>query len=83
VASPGAETVPTLYRVMAPDGRSLGEGSSIDEIVEIVKKAPPGRYRVDLIHTATGPADGSSRTWGEVIKTMRGRIKLNAPPWVD
>jgi hypothetical protein len=68
---------------MAPDGCSLGEGNSIDEIVEIVKHEPPGRYRVDLVQAGPGPTDGSSRTWGEVIKTMRGRIKLSAPPWVD
>jgi hypothetical protein len=75
--------VPTLYRLIAPDGTSLAEGNSIDEIVQFVKQAPPGRYRVDLVQAELGPAGGSSRTWGEVIKTMRGRIKLNAPPWVD
>jgi hypothetical protein len=75
--------VPTLYRVISPDGSSLGEGNSIDEIVQFVKQAPPGRYRVDLVQTGSQPNEGSSRTWGEVIKTMRGRIKLNAPPWVD
>ena len=75
--------MPTIYRVIAPDGGLLGEGSSIDEIVEIVKQAQPGRYRVDLVQAGPGPAAGSSRTWGEVIKTMRGRIKLSAPPWLD
>jgi hypothetical protein len=61
----------------------LGEGDSIDEIVQIVKQSAPGRYRVDLVRSGPGLAAGSSRTWGEVIKTKRGRIKLNAPPWVD
>ena len=75
--------MPTLYRVIAPDGSSLGEGNSIDEIIEIVKQGPAGRYRVDLVQSVPGHADGPSRTWGEVIKTVRGRIKLNAPPWVD
>jgi hypothetical protein len=75
--------VPTLYRVIAPDGISLAEGNSIDEIVQFVKQAPPGRYRVDLVQSDPGPDGSSSRTWGEVIKTMRGRIKLNAPPWAD
>ena len=75
--------MPTLYRVIAPDGSPLGEGGSIDEIVEIVKQVAAGRYRVDLVQTATDRADASSRTWGEVIKTVRGRVKINAPPWVD
>jgi hypothetical protein len=75
--------VPTVYRVISPDGSSLGEGNSIDEIVQIVKQAQPGRYRVDLGESGSEPNEGSSRTWGEVIKTMRGRIKLNTPPWVD
>ena len=74
--------MPTLYRVIAPDGASLGEGNSIDEIVEIVKQAQPGaRRRPDP--DRSDAATGSTRTWGEVIKTMRGRIKLNAPPWAD
>jgi hypothetical protein len=75
--------VPTLYRVIAPDGTSLAEGNSIDEIVQFVNQAPPGRYRVDLVQSDPGPEGGSSRNWGEVIKTIRGRIKLSAPPWVD
>ena len=75
--------MPTLYRVVAPDGNLIGEGASIDEVVEIVKQAQPGRYRIDLVQSGLGPAVGSSRIWGEVIKTVRGRIKLNAPPWAD
>lgn len=75
--------MPTLYRIIAPDGSSIGEGSSIDEVVEIVKNAKPGRYRIDLVNLGAGSDAGSSRTWGDVIKTARGRVKLNAPPWVD
>jgi hypothetical protein len=75
--------MPTLYRVVAPDGNLLGEGTSIDDVVEIAKKAQPGRYRVDLVNSEADPALGSSRIWGEVIKTVRGRIKLSAPPWAD
>ena len=79
-ASSGAETVATRYRVVAPDGSLIGEGASIDEVVEIVKAAQPGRYRVDLVQTGTGPAAGSARIWGEVIKTMRGRDQARALP---
>ena len=75
--------MPTLYRVVAADDSILGEGSSIDEIVQLVKQLQPGRYRVDLVQPGSGGTDGTSRTWGEVIKTLRGRIKLNAPPWAD
>jgi hypothetical protein len=79
----GAGTVLTLYRVVAPDGSTLGEGNSIDEIIQFVKQSPSGRYRVDLVQSGPGNDDETSRTWGEVIKTIRGRIKLNAPPWAD
>lgn len=75
--------MPTLYRVISPDGSALGEGNSIDEAIEIVKGAKPGRYRVDLVPDAADPAAGSARNWGEIIKTVRGRIKLVAPPWAD
>jgi hypothetical protein len=79
----GAKTVPTLYRVIAPDGNSIGEGRSIDEVVEIVKLAKRGRYRIDLVQTEAESGVASSRTWGAVIKTKRGQVKLDAPPWVD
>ena len=82
-ASSGTQTMPTLYRVVAPDGSLLGEGTSIDEVVEIVQKASPGRYRVDLVKSGADPSADSSRVWGEAIKTVRGRVKLSAPPWAD
>lgn len=75
--------MPTLYRVIAPDGGSIGEGDSIEDVVEIVKRAATGRYRIDLVQPEPDPGVCSVRTWGEVIKTPRGRIKLSAPPWAD
>ncbi len=75
--------MPTHYRVIGPDDGLVGEGNSIDEVVEIVKQSAPGRYRIDLIQTGVGTDADSSRTWGEVIKTVRGRIKLSGPPWLD
>jgi len=75
--------VPTLYRVISPDGTALGEGNSIDEAIEIVRRAKPGRYRVDLVPDGADSAADSARNWGEIIKTIRGRIKLAAPPWAD
>jgi hypothetical protein len=75
--------LPVLYRVLGPDGNFIGEGSSIDEVVEIVQKSLPGRYRVELISSGADPAADFSRVWGEVIKPVRGRIKLSTPPWAD
>ena len=75
--------MPTQYQVISPDGTLVGEGTSIDEVVEVVRRAQPGRYRVDIVKSETDPAQSSSRVWGEVIKTVRGRIKLSAPPWAD
>ena len=74
--------MPTLYRVITPYGASLGEGNSIDEIVEIVKQAQPGLSRrpdPDRVRRR----HRLNRTLGEVIKTMGGRIKLDARPWAD
>ena len=82
-ASCGAETMPAVYRVVAPDGNLLGEGTSIDDVVEIARNLPPGRYRVDLVKSGPEQASDSTRVWGEVIKTVRGRVKLSAPPWAD
>ena len=75
--------MPTLYHIFAPDGALIGQGSSIDEVVEIVKQSKTGRYRVELVQTGDGSSAPSSRTWGEVIKTARGKVKLDVPPWVD
>jgi hypothetical protein len=75
--------MPTRYHVISPDGTLIGEGTSIDEVVEVVRQAQPGRYRVDIVKSEPDAAGSSSRVWGEVIKTARGRIKLSAPPWAD
>jgi hypothetical protein len=75
--------VPTLYHIFAADGSLIGQGSSIEEVVEIVKLAAAGRYRIELIQVGDGSAAPSSRTWGEMIRTTRGRVKLDVPPWVD
>ena len=73
----------TIFRVIAPDGNSIGEGSSIEEALEVLQRAPPGRYQIDVVQPGPGPTVGSSRKWGEAVKTVRGRIKLSAPPWAD
>ncbi len=45
----GAETMPTQYQVISPDGTLVGEGTSIDEVVEVVRacaaRSVSRRYR--------------------------------------
>jgi hypothetical protein len=78
-----AETMPTVYRLVGPDGGAIGDADSVDGIVEIATKAAPGRYRIEQILDAPGPAGELTRDWGALIKTRRGRVKLDLPPWFD
>jgi hypothetical protein len=78
-----AETMPTVYRLVAPDGGAIGDADSVDGIVEIATKVAPGRYRIDQVKEDPGTAGGLSRAWGNLIKTPTGRVKLDVPPWLD
>lgn len=75
--------MPPIYRVFSPDGDPIGDADSLDGVVEIARNAAPGRYRVNRI--TSDPASGEERslTWGAVIKSAKGRIKLDVPPWAD
>lgn len=72
-----------LYRVFSSDGIPIGDADSIDAVAEIARNAAPGRYRIDRISTNPGSGVPMSRTWGAVIKSRKGRITLDAPPWID
>jgi hypothetical protein len=75
--------MPTLYRLVGPDAGTIGDADSVDGIVEIATKVPPGRYRIDQVIEAPGRAGAVSRAWGNLIKTRDGRVKLDLPPWFD
>jgi hypothetical protein len=79
----GVDLLPTTFRVTSCDGASIGEAVSIDGIIEIVKKAPPGRYGIqkETLDFATG--DLRSWDWGAITKSRKGRITMDLPPWVD
>jgi hypothetical protein len=70
-------------RVFAPDGSPVGDADTIDEVVEIAREAMPGRYRIDCIATDVVTGMPASRTWGAVIRSRKGRITLDVPPWID
>ena len=71
------------YRVFSPDGKPIGDADSIDGVVEIARNAVPGRYRIDRIAADPESALATSRTWGAVIKSRKGAITLDVPPWID
>jgi hypothetical protein len=75
--------MPSVYRLIAPDGGTIGDADSVDGIVEIATKVAPGRYRIDQVHEDPGPTGELSRAWGNLIKTRGGRVKLDVPPWSD
>jgi hypothetical protein len=75
--------MPTAYRVLSRDGTPIGDADSIDGVVAIAQAAPPGRYRIDLVATDPNSGEQRSRNWGAVIKSRKGRITLEVPPWAD
>jgi hypothetical protein len=71
------------YRVFDPDGNPIGDADSIEEVIEIVRNAVPGRYQISGISVDPASCAPRYRTWGAVIKSRKGRIRLDAPPWID
>jgi hypothetical protein len=79
----GADFMGACYRVFAPDGSPVGDADSIDGVVEVARSVVPGCYRIDRISADVGLAVTTSRNWGAVIKSRKGRITLDVPPWID
>ncbi len=73
----------TIYRVTSCDGVPIGEADSIDGIAELVKRAQPGRYRIERLSLEPATGDLRSWDWGAITKSRKGRITLDLPPWMD
>ena len=70
------------FRVFAPDGSPIGDVESVDEVIELAKQSPPGRYQVDQFSTDIAFGDQMSRSWGSVTRSKKGQDRL-ARPSVD
>ncbi len=75
--------MPIGYRVISLDGASVGDSDSIDGVVEIVKSAVPGRYRIQKDSVDPDTGEPRSWDWGAITKSRKGRITLDLPPWMD
>ena len=71
------------FRVLAQAGGPIGDAVTMDEVLELTKGAPAGRYRLDKLYR--DPATGLVRAWewGAITKGPRGGIKLELPPWIN
>jgi hypothetical protein len=72
-----------VYRLISRRGKTIGEANSIDELVEIARKAPPGHYRIDKLSLDPSTGKVKSWGWGEVTTSPDGRVELDLPPWID
>jgi hypothetical protein len=81
-AAPGVDAMPKAFRVIARSGDLIGEADTMEEVLEVAKSVPPGRYRIERI--STDPASDALRTWdwGTLSKNRKGTIKLDLPPWL-
>jgi hypothetical protein len=75
--------MPTVFRVTARAGGSIGDANTMDGVIELASDAPPGSYRIEKI--TLDPATGDLRVWewGAVRKNRKGVIKLYLPPGID
>lgn len=71
--------MPVSYRVIGRGG-PIGDADTIDEVLELTKAAPPGRYR--LIKFCFDRVTGDLRCWefGALAVDRRGGIRLEIPP---
>jgi hypothetical protein len=72
--------MPTAFRVTARGGAPIGDADTLDEVLELAKGAPPGRYRLVKIWLDRATGDLRCWGWGEIIKDPDGGIKLDLPP---
>ncbi len=75
--------MPTAYKVVSPDGVPLGDAESIDGVVEVVKRAAPGRYVIQRVSVDPATGDPQFWDWGAITKSRKGKITLDLPPWMD
>jgi hypothetical protein len=73
----------TVYRIVGGDGVAMGDADTIEGLVENAKNAPAGLYRIEQVRVGPNRPEETTRDWGELIKSRKGRIKLKVPPWVD
>jgi hypothetical protein len=70
------------FRINARTGIPIGDADTLDEVLELAKGAPPGRYRLDRFYSDPATGDLRSWEWGAITKGPRGGIKLELPPWI-
>jgi hypothetical protein len=72
--------MPTAFRVLARAGSLVGDADTIDEVLELVKAAAPGRYRLIKFYLDRPSGDLRCWAWGLVAHDRRGRVRLEIPP---
>jgi hypothetical protein len=63
------------------DGEMLADAATLDDVTEIVRRAPTGRYHVDEIAAVPLSSGHTARRWGFAIRHDDGRVILDPDPW--
>ena len=71
----------SFFRVVAREGEMLADADSIDEVTEILRTTPAGRYHIDEISANPLPPGHTARRWGFEIRQPNGRVVLESDPW--
>jgi len=71
----------SFFRIVDRDGEMLADADSLDDVTELVRNAPPGRYHIDEISAKPLPSGHTARRWGTAIRHDDGRVVLDPDPW--
>jgi hypothetical protein len=83
VAVRGVEVMSSSFRARSADGGSIAVAMYLDDLIEAVKAAIPGCYRIDKISFDSTTGTGRSWEYGSITKRRDGAIELELPPLFD
>ena len=71
----------SVFRIVDRDGEIVANVDGLAGVNEIVRRAPTGRYHVDVISADPLPSGHTSRRWGCAVRHEDGRVILEPAPW--
>jgi hypothetical protein len=55
-----------FFRIVDPDGEMLTDADSLDQVTEIGRRGPSGRYHIDEISVEPHPSGHTAKPWRSV-----------------
>jgi hypothetical protein len=71
----------SFFRIVDRDGEMVADADSLDQVTEVLRNAPTGRYHIDESSAKPLPSGHTARRWGRAIRQVDGRVVLDPDPW--